>query len=148
MASRTVYRCTQDMVCWVKDQRTHFNEGDLVFEDHPVKPKGSPHFEEISEYVERSSKPYRRGVPVEDTSAEPGQKRTLSSLLGFGAKAPATDADDAPERPPVSGAGSSVEAWREYAAKVTDSTVESWSNLNRSEIIELLDSEGADDGQE
>lgn len=76
-SSRTVYRCRQDMVCSVAGARTHFSEGDLVFEDHAVKPKGNVHFEEISEYVERTSKPYRRGAPTEDATAEPGRKRSV-----------------------------------------------------------------------
>jgi hypothetical protein len=38
-----------------------------------------------------------------------------------------------------------VTAWRAYAAAVTDSPVESWSELSREEIIELLDSEGTPD---
>lgn len=49
-----------------------------------------------------------------------------------------------PERPPTSGPGSSIAAWREYAAAVTDSPVESWQSLSREEIVELLDSEGVD----
>jgi hypothetical protein len=46
------------------------------------------------------------------------------------------------ERPPTSGPGSGVTAWRAYAAAVTDSPVESWSELSREEIIELLDADG------
>lgn len=49
-----------------------------------------------------------------------------------------------PQRPPTSGRGSSVEAWREYAAALTDSPVEAWQELSREEIIELLDAEGAE----
>lgn len=52
------------------------------------------------------------------------------------------------ERPPTSGKGSSVEAWREYAAAVTDSPAESWESLSREEIVELLDSEGVDQAAE
>lgn len=48
-----------------------------------------------------------------------------------------------PERPPTSGPGSGVTAWREYAAAVTDSPLESWAALSREEIVTLLDSEGA-----
>jgi hypothetical protein len=40
--------------------------------------------------------------------------------------------------PPVRGAGSSAEAWRAYAAKVTDSPVSDWSELSREEVIALL----------
>lgn len=76
-SSKTVYRCRQDMVCSVGGARTHFSEGDLVFEDHAVKPKGNVNFEEISLYVERTSKPYRRGVATEDATAEPGRKRSV-----------------------------------------------------------------------
>lgn len=82
MASRTVYRCRQDMVCSVGGARTHFSEGDLVFEDHAVKPKGNQNFEEISEFVERTSKPYRRGVTVEDATAAPGEKRRVGRPRG------------------------------------------------------------------
>lgn len=45
------------------------------------------------------------------------------------------------ERPPTSGAGSGVAVWREYAAAVTDSPVESWGEMSREDIIELLDSD-------
>lgn len=39
-------------------------------------------------------------------------------------------------------------AWREYAAAVTESPVESWGELSREEIIELLDSEGVEQAPE
>lgn len=45
-------------------------------------------------------------------------------------------------RPPTSGPGSGVAAWREYAAAVTKTAVESWAALSREEIVELLDTEG------
>jgi hypothetical protein len=48
------------------------------------------------------------------------------------------------ERPPTSGPGSGVTAWRAYAAAVTDSPVESWSEMSREEIIELLDADGVE----
>lgn len=46
------------------------------------------------------------------------------------------------DRPPTSGPGSGVTAWREYAAKVTQSPLESWAALSREEIIALLDNDG------
>ena len=45
------------------------------------------------------------------------------------------------QRPPVSGPGSGVAAWRAYAAARTDSPAESWAALSREEIIERLDAE-------
>jgi hypothetical protein len=51
---------------------------------------------------------------------------------------------ETPQRPPASGPGSGVTAWREYAAVVTGSPVESWAALTREEIVQLLDSEGTD----
>lgn len=59
---------------------------------------------------------------------------------------PVVTAGPEPQRPPTSGPGSGVEAWRRYAADVTDSPLESWSSLTRDEIIELLDSEGVGHG--
>lgn len=53
-----------------------------------------------------------------------------------------------PERPPTSGPGSGVAAWREYAAAVTGSPAESWAALSREEVIELLDSEGVEQAPE
>lgn len=82
MVSKPVYRCKQDMVCAVGGQRRHFSRGDLVVEDHPVKPKSNPNFEEISEYVERTSKPRHRGVVVEQATAEPGEKRRVGRPRG------------------------------------------------------------------
>lgn len=49
-----------------------------------------------------------------------------------------------PERPPMTGRGSGVEAWREYAAAVTGSPVDSWQALSKEEVVELLDAEGAE----
>lgn len=48
-----------------------------------------------------------------------------------------------PVRPPESGPGSGVAAWREYAAAVTGSDIDAWSSLSRDEIIELLDEDEA-----
>lgn len=62
---------------------------------------------------------------VEQATAAPGERRTVSG----------------PRRPPNSGPGSGADAWRRYAAEVTNSPPESWANLSREEIIELLDSE-------
>lgn len=47
-----------------------------------------------------------------------------------------------PQRPPNTGKGSGAQAWREYAAALTDSPVESWSALSREEISDLLEAEG------
>lgn len=49
-----------------------------------------------------------------------------------------------PQRPPTSGPGSGVTAWREYAAAVTESPLESWAAMSREDIIALLDSEGTE----
>jgi hypothetical protein len=40
--------------------------------------------------------------------------------------------------PPLSGPGSGVKAWREYAAEETDSSVEDWAEMSRDEIVERL----------
>lgn len=48
-------------------------------------------------------------------------------------------ADKAAKRPPASGPGSSVDAWREYAAKVTGEPVEAFAGMSRDEIMQLLD---------
>jgi hypothetical protein len=52
------------------------------------------------------------------------------------------------ERPPTSGPGSGVGAWREYAAAVTGSPVESWGALSREDIIAQLDADGVDQADE
>lgn len=52
--------------------------------------------------------------------------------------------DEQPKRPPTSGPGSGVAAWRDYAAALTGSPAESWAALSREEIVDLLDSEGAE----
>lgn len=156
MANKTVYRCKSGMVSSAGGRRYHFGAGDLVLEDHPVNPARNGNFEEVSAYVERTSKPIQRGPisdPVEQATADPGERRSIGSLLGLKREEPpapqAEASEKTSERPPTSGRGSGVEAWREYAAAVTDSPVESWESLSRDEIIELLDSEGAShDGQE
>lgn len=43
----------------------------------------------------------------------------------------------------MSGPGSSVAAWREYAAASTGTPVEQWGRFSRDEIVELLDGEAA-----
>lgn len=50
-----------------------------------------------------------------------------------------------PNRPPLSGPGSSAAAWRAYAAELTQSPIVSWTNLSRDEIIEQLHSDGVTD---
>nr|MDT0660853.1 hypothetical protein [Micromonospora sp. DSM 115978] len=47
-----------------------------------------------------------------------------------------------PAPPRMSGAGSGVGAWREYAAAVTNSPASSWEALPRDEIVRLLRAEG------
>lgn len=49
-----------------------------------------------------------------------------------------------PQRPPATGKGSGAQAWREYAAALTDSPVESWSELSREEIADVLEAEGVE----
>jgi hypothetical protein len=44
-----------------------------------------------------------------------------------------------PQRPPASGTGSGVAAWRTYAATITGTPAESWADLSREEIIQRLD---------
>lgn len=55
------------------------------------------------------------------------------------AREPAPVQPAEPVRPPTSGPGSGADAWRRYAAQVTDSPVDQWAGLSRDEIIELLD---------
>lgn len=80
--AKIVYRCKQGLACTVNGNRYHFSGGDLVLEDHPVKPKNNPNFEEISEYVERISRPRYRGVPIEQATAEPGERRRVGRPRG------------------------------------------------------------------
>lgn len=69
--------------------------------------------------------PLSTGV-VEQATAGPGDLRQVP-------EPPA-----APERPPLSGAGSGVGAWRTYAAAVTDTPLEQWADKNRDEILAEL----------
>lgn len=94
-------------------------KGTVVCADDP-RIKGASHIRPLA--VQH----YCGGGPVEQMTGAPGEKRDV--------KLPS-------DRPPKSGPGSGIEAWREYAAKMTNSPVESWSTLSRDEIIELLDSE-------
>jgi hypothetical protein len=54
------------------------------------------------------------------------------------------DQSQTPERPPTSGPGSGADAWRAYAAAVTDSPLESWTDMSRDEIIARLDEQGTE----
>jgi hypothetical protein len=52
--------------------------------------------------------------------------------------------------PPKVGPGSGTGPWREFAAEVTNSPLQSWDHLGRNEIIELLESQeliGGDDDE-
>lgn len=84
-------------------------------------------------------------VLADKTSTEPAPQ-PASTPTPEPAPPPAEPVELNPQRPPTSGPGSGVEAWRRYAADVTDSPLESWSSLTRDEIIELLDSEGVSHG--
>lgn len=50
-----------------------------------------------------------------------------------------------PQRPPTSGPGSGLDAWRAYAAAVTGSPVESWAGASRDQIIKQFASEDVED---
>lgn len=151
--TRNVYICTEPFATVINGARQVYSSGRMVLDDDPVQPAKRGNFEEICSYVERTSRPpvrHRTPAPVvEEATAVPGEKRRLGGLLG--PRRPDALADEQStavgERPPISGAGSTAEAWREYAANMTDSPVDSWASLSRAEIIELLDSEGADHGQ-
>lgn len=87
MSEKTVYRCNQGMVCrGVDGNRYHFGAGDLVLEDHPVRPKSNGNFEEISQYVERNSHTGRRhpapDAVVEEATSDPGQRRRVGRPRG------------------------------------------------------------------
>lgn len=100
--SKAVYRCTDGMVCGANGRRYHFAPGDLVFEDHPINPKRSPFFEEVSEYVERttarSGRAGRADPVVEEATAEPGEKRWRGWPTGTKDK-PGPVPADAPKLP-------------------------------------------------
>lgn len=84
-------------------------------------------------------------VLADKTSTEPVPQPAPTPTPSPAPAPTETSAPD-PQRPPTSGPGSGVEAWRRYAADVTDSPLESWLSLTRDEIIELLDSEGVSHG--
>lgn len=46
------------------------------------------------------------------------------------------------EQPPVSGPGSGVAAWRDYAAAVTGEPVAEFDDMSRDDIVEYLESVG------
>lgn len=96
--AKTVYRAKQGIALSVEGRRYHFSTGELILEDHPVKPKDHSDFEEISEYVERTSQPRRRGVLVEQATAEPGEKRSIGRPRGA-KKAAAKKAEPSVEKP-------------------------------------------------
>jgi hypothetical protein len=50
--------------------------------------------------------------------------------------------------PPKVGPGSGTGPWREFAAKVTNSPLQSWDHLGRNEIIVLLESQELIDGDD
>ncbi|WFE45312.1 hypothetical protein [Verrucosispora sp. WMMD1129] len=66
------------------------------------------------------------GEGVEQATAAPGELRDLPPV-------PA-----GPQRPPTSGPGSGVEAWRKHAAEVTGTPAEQWAGKSRDEIMKAL----------
>lgn len=105
--AKLVYRAKQGMVCTINGNRVHFSGGDLVLEDHPVKPKNHQNFEEISEYVERISAPRYRGAVIEQATAEPGEKRSIGRTRGSRNK---------PKETPVEPENAASEAQEEQAS--------------------------------
>lgn len=130
--------------------RRGFTEGDLVPDSHPLVKRFSSYFEPAEDFVARQYPELCGGKKRSKLfgRAEEPKAETQPPPPGPESSEPAIDSDSEPVRPPSSGPGSGVEAWRAYAAEVTDSPAESWESLTRDEIIELLDSEGADSGQE
>lgn len=64
-------------------------------------------------------------APVETATAAPGEKRDVQLPVS--------------KRPPTSGPGSGVEAWRRHAAEVTGTPLEQWAGKSREDIIAALD---------
>lgn len=82
--------------------------------------------------------------PEAETTTTPASPEAEPGDAPPAGEAAALDAEK-PKRPPLFGKGSSLEAWRAYAAAVSDSPAEAWSALSRDEIIALLKSEGVDE---
>lgn len=51
---------------------------------------------------------------------------------------PADKVVDGPQRPPKSGPGSGIDAWRAHAAEATGESPEALAELSRDELIELV----------
>jgi hypothetical protein len=73
-----------------------------------------------------------QAVPLEEAQPEPSAEEP---------EAPQASAEEAPEPPPHSGAGSGAEEWRKYAHEVTDLSELQLLEMNRSEIINHLERE-------
>lgn len=63
-------------------------------------------------------------VVVEQATAAPGERRTVRL-------------PDGPQRPPTSGPGSGVDAWRSYVAETTGTSDEDLAGLSRDDLITL-----------
>lgn len=135
-----VYRCRSAFVHYEKGgARRRYQPGQLVAEGDPILAGREKNFELVDDFMDRTQQ------PVEQATAAPGEKRAVRPAAAEPTRA---KPESAPQRPPASGPGSGVEAWRQYAAEVTGSPAGSWATLTRDEIIELLESEGVGHGSE
>lgn len=126
------------------------NEGELVPDTHPIVSARPQFFEPVEEYAKKRWPQHfteRKGLFGRTKLEAVTPQEQVVETTATGGQGPAEPVSDAgaPQRPPTSGKGSGVEAWREYAAAMTDLTSESLESLTRDEIIELLDQEGASD---
>lgn len=107
---------------------SRIRKGAVVCADDPIVAGREKLFEPLR--ITHHCKQRKGDAMVEQATAAPGEKRAVKLPNGGG-------------RPPTSGPGSGVDAWRVYAAKATGMPAEDFATMSRDDVIELLDSGGA-----
>lgn len=112
------------------DGRRHVVQRDrtVAHRAHPIVTQHPKLWKELRVHYDMPA----TGGLVEQATAAPGEVRPVSVLPS--------------ERPPTSGRGSGVDAWRAYAAAVTGTSLAEWADKSRDQILAELDGPG-DGGQ-
>lgn len=140
---------TSGVVMWQGRRNTIQRGVTVAHRDHPLVARNPKLWKDL--VVHYDVEPATDSGLVEQATAAPGEMRpvppaaarpTSSPESGAAAAAETSRQPGAAQRPPLSGSGSGVEAWRKYAAEITGTPAQSWAALSRERVIELLKSEG------
>lgn len=125
---------TSGVVMWQGRRNTIQRGVTVAHREHPLVARNPGLWKEL--IVHYNVEPAAAVGSVEQATAAPGEVRPVPPVAANSGQPGAV------QRPPLSGPGSGVEAWRKYAAEITGTPAESWAALSRERVIELLKSEG------